>query len=78
MPAILRNLKAPFLPSSLDIGRRLTGRVADQSISPKINDILRYLHSRRHKDTTRDTMDSSLEADILKKIPEDVSEMYSM
>ena len=64
------------LPSSLDIGRRLAGRVADRSISPKMDDIIRYLHSRLHEDTTRDAMDSSLEADILKKIPEDVSEMY--
>ena len=61
-----------------EIRRCLEGKVANVSICPKRDDIIRFLHSRLHKDTTRDAMDStsSLEADILKKIPEDVSEMY--
>ena len=59
-----------------EIGRCLAGRVVGVSISPKRDDIIRYLHSRLHEDTTPDAMDSSLEADILKKIPEDISEMY--
>ena len=59
-----------------EIERCLAGRVKSLSISPKRDDITRYLHSRLHEDITRDAMDSSLEADILKKIPEDVSEMY--
>ena len=59
-----------------EIERCLAGRVKILSISPKRDDITRYLHSRLHEDITRDAMDSSLEADILKKIPEDVSEMY--
>ena len=58
-----------------EIRRFLEGRVANVSISPKRDDIIRYLRSRLHEDTTRDAMDSSLEASILKKIPEDVSEM---
>ena len=60
-----------------EIGRRLAGRVTTLSISTKRDDIIRYLHSRLEEDTTPDAMDSSLEADILRKIPEDVSEMYA-
>ena len=59
-----------------EIGRRLVGRVASVSISTKGDDIIRYLHSRLDEDATPDAMDSSLEADILKRIPEDISEMY--
>jgi len=59
-----------------EIGRRLTGRVTSISISPKRDDIIRYLRSRLDEDTIPDAMDSNLEADILKKIPEDISEMY--
>ena len=60
----------------LDIIRRLAGRVTSLPISTKRDDIIRYLHSRLEEDTTPDAMDSSLEAEILKRIPEDVSEMY--
>ena len=59
-----------------EIGRRLAGRVTSLSISTKRDDIIRYLHSRLEEDTTLDAMDSSLEAEILRKIPEDLSEMY--
>ena len=59
-----------------EIGRRLPGRVTSVSISPQKGDIIRYLHDRLDEDTIPDAMDSSLEADILKKIPEDISEMY--
>ena len=59
-----------------EIGRRLARRVTSISISPKRDDIIGYLHSKLNEDTNPDAMDSSLEADILKKIPEDVSEMY--
>ena len=59
-----------------EIGRRLSGGVASLFISPKKIDIVRYLRSRITEDTIPDAMDSSLEADILKKIPEEVSEMY--
>ena len=56
--------------------RRLAGRMTRISVSPKRDDIITYLHTRLAEDTTPDAMDSALEADILKKIPEDVSEMY--
>ena len=59
-----------------ELGRRLAGRVTSLSISTKSDDIIRYLHSRLEEDTTLDAMDGSLEAEILEKIPEDVSEMY--
>ena len=59
-----------------EIERSLPGGVTSQSISPKQDDIVRYIHSRLKEDTTPDAMDGSLEADILKTIPEDISEMY--
>jgi len=59
-----------------EIGRCLAGRVTSVSISPKREDIITYLHTRLREDATPDAMDSSLEADILKKIPDDISEMY--
>jgi len=59
-----------------EITRRLAGRVTSLCIRTKRQDIIRYLRSRLAEDTIPDAMDSSLEAEILKKIPEDVSEMY--
>ena len=59
-----------------EIGRRLAGRVTSISISPKRDDIVTYIRSRLAADTTPDAMDSPLEADIMKKIPSDISEMY--
>jgi len=59
-----------------EIGRRLGGRVTSLSICPKRGDIVTYLRSKLEEDTTPDAMDSRLEADILRKIPEDISEMY--
>ena len=59
-----------------EITRRLAGRVTSLPIGTKRDDIIRYLHSRLEEDTILDAMDSSLEAEIMKKIPEDVSEMY--
>jgi len=59
-----------------EMGRRLAGRVASLFISPKRDDIIGYIRTRLDEDTDPDAMDDSLEADILKKIPEDISEMY--
>jgi len=59
-----------------EIGKRLAGRVTGISISPERDDIVTYLRSRLAADTTPDAMDSTLEADILKKIPSDIAEMY--
>ena len=59
-----------------EIERHLSGRVTSLSISTKRDDIIRYLHSRLEEDTIPDAMNNSLEADILEKIPEDISELY--
>jgi len=59
-----------------EIERRLAGRVTSLPISSKRDDIIRYLHSRLEEDTTPDAMNSTLKAEILKRIPEDISEMY--
>ena len=59
-----------------EMERRLPGRVTSLSISPRRDDIIGYIHTRLGEDTDPDAMDSSLEADILRKIPEDISEMY--
>ena len=58
-----------------EITKRLSGRVATIAITPRRGDVIGYLRSRLNEDTNPDAMDSSLEADILKKIPEDISEM---
>ena len=59
-----------------EIGRHPGTRVAKVSISPKRDDVVTYLRCRLAADTAPDAMDSTLEADILKKIPSDISEMY--
>jgi len=59
----------------LEIEKRL-GRVTSLSINAERDDMIRYLESRLEEDTTPDAMDSSLKAEILRKIPENISEMY--
>ena len=58
-----------------EIGRRISGRVTTIRITPRRGDVVGYLRTKLNEDTNPDAMDSSLEADILRKIPEDVSEM---
>ena len=58
-----------------EIRRHLAGRVTTLSISPKRDDIFRYLRTRLDEDTDPEAMDCDLEADILKKILDDISEM---
>ena len=58
-----------------EVGRRLSGRVTTMHITPKRQDFISYLHTRLDEDPRPDAMDSSLKADILRKIPEDISEM---
>jgi len=60
-----------------EIGKRLTGRVESIAITSRKSDIIGYLRTRLKEDTNPDAMDSSLEADILRKVPEDISEMYA-
>ena len=58
-----------------EIEKRLTGRVISVSVGPSKADIMEYLRLRLDEDETPDAMDESLEADILEKIPEKMSEM---
>ena len=59
-----------------EIEKRLSGRVATIAITPRKVDVIGYLRMRLKEDTNPDAMDSSLEADILRIIPDDISEMY--
>ena len=61
-----------------EIEKRLAGRVISVSVGPRKDDIIEYLRARLDEDETPDAMDESLEADILEKIPENMSGMYVM
>ena len=58
-----------------EVGKHLPGGVAILSIIPRRNDIAQYIQTKLAEDTTLDEMDERLEAEIVKKIPETVSEM---
>ena len=55
--------------------RRLSGRVISVRVGARKADIITYLRARLDEDETPDAMDDSLKADILAKIPENISEM---
>ena len=59
-----------------EIEKRLAGRVISVSVSPSRDDIIGYIRIRLDGDETPDAMDESLAADIMEKIPENMSEMY--
>ena len=61
-----------------EIETRLAGRVASVSVGPARDDIVKFLRVRLSEDETPDAMDESLEADILEKIPDNISEMYAL
>jgi len=46
------------------------------SIKPRDGDIVTYLRARLRKDTTPEVMDRGLEDDIVRSIPEEISESY--
>jgi len=58
-----------------EVRKRLSRRVTTVYITTRRHDIIHYLHTRLDEDTTPDAMDTDLRADILRKIPEDISEM---
>ena len=58
-----------------EIEKRLPRRVISMSVGPSKNDIIEYLRVRLDEDETPDAMNESLEADILEKILEGMSEM---
>ena len=59
-----------------EVEKRLTGRVMSVPVSSSKEDITEYLRVRLDEDETPEAMDESLEADILSKIPEKMSDMY--
>ena len=59
-----------------EIERWLGGRAVFISIEPKEDDVFRYLCERLRNDSTPEIMNSKLEVDILKSIPEASSETY--
>jgi len=58
------------------VERELGERVICVSIKPRDEDIVAYLRARLGMDTTPEVMDSGLENDIMKSVPEGVSESY--
>ena len=46
------------------------------AVGPVRDDIIEYLRVRLDEDETPGAMDESLAADIMEKIPENISEMY--
>ena len=58
-----------------EIESRLAGRVVSVSVNPTGDDIKRYLRVKLGYDETPDAMDESLKAEILEKIPANMSEM---
>ena len=57
-----------------EMEKRLPGRVISVAVAPSKDDIITYIRVRLGEDETPDAMDESLEADILAKIPENISE----
>lgn len=57
-----------------EVERHLPGGVVVVSISPRKDDIIRYIHRKLAEDSTSHEMDERLEADIVKKIPETIPE----
>jgi len=59
-----------------EIERRLGEGAIFISIAPAEDDVVKYLHERLRNDTAPEVMNNTLEADILKSIPEASSETY--
>ena len=57
-----------------EIDKYLGGKAEILSIKPNYDDTVGYIQTRLSKDTSLDTMDSSLEAEIIKRITEDIPE----
>jgi len=58
-----------------EVEKYLAERVVVVSITPTKDDIIRFLRARLREDTSPDAMDKALEEDIIRTIPETVSEM---
>ena len=60
----------------VEVEKRLAGRVICVLVGPNKDDIVGYLRARLDEDETPEAMDENLEAGIMSKIPEKLSEMY--
>ena len=58
-----------------EVEKHLAGRAVAVSITPTKGDIIRFLRAKLKEDITPDAMDKSLEEEIIKSIPDTVSEM---
>ena len=58
-----------------EVEKNLAGRVVAVSITPTKDDIIRFPRAKLKEDTIPDAMDKNLEEDIVKNIPETISEM---
>jgi len=58
-----------------EVDENLIGRVAGVSITPTNDDIIRFLRAKLREDTAPGAMDKALAEDIVRSIPERVSEM---
>ena len=58
-----------------EVEKHLARRVVAVSITPSKGDIIRFLRAKLKEDPTPDAMDDSLEADIIKNIPETGSKL---
>ena len=58
-----------------EVEEHLAGMVVAVSVIPIKDDIVRFLRAKLKNDATPDAMDKRLEANIIKKIPETVSEV---
>ena len=58
-----------------EVEKHLAGKVTRVPITPTKDDIIRFLWAKLKEDTTPDAMDKRLEEEIIKNIPETVSEM---
>ena len=58
-----------------EVEKHLAGKVVAVSITPTKADIIRFLRAKLREDPTPDAMDNTLEENIIKNIPETVSEL---
>ena len=58
-----------------EVEKHLVGRVVAIPITPTKDEIIRFLRAKLKEDTIPDAMDRNLEKDVIKNIPETVSEM---
>ena len=58
-----------------EVEKYLPRKVVGVSITPTKDDIIRFLRAKLREDATPDAIDNSLEEDIIKNIPETISEL---